>query len=48
VDKVQPNSILSLDVEIVVATRSQDSNFSIVAIVDDATQRYLTVTWPAL
>ena len=42
-DAVQQNSIIGLDVDIMVAAADADTNHSITAIVDEAIQTYLTV-----
>ena len=43
VSSIQPNSIFVLDVEIVVAAKAEDTNYSIPAVIDEATGSYLTV-----
>ena len=42
-DAVQQNSIIGLDVDIMVAAAPADTNHSIPAIIDEAIQTYLTV-----
>ena len=44
IDSVQQNSIIGLDVDIMVAAAPGDTNHSIPAIVDEAVQTYLTVS----
>ena len=44
IDSVQQNSIIGLDVDIMVAAAPGDTNHSIPAIVDEAVQAYLTVS----
>ena len=42
-DAVQQNSIIGLDVDIMVAAAPADTNHSIPAVIDEAIQTYLTV-----